>query len=127
MGTIRFASGGWVAARGRFVAQSARPRGTKTMAQKLTGDALKAALGKLNGWGEVNGRNAISKKFEFKDFNAAFGFMTRAALVAEKLDHHPEWFNVYNRVEVTLSTHDAGGVTERDVKLAEAMDRIAAG
>ena len=95
------------------------------MAQKLTGDALKAALGKLNGWGEVNGRNAISKKFEFKDFNAAFGFMARAALVAEKLDHHPEWFNVYNRVEVTLSTHDAGGVTERDVKLAEAMDRIA--
>ena len=95
------------------------------MAQKLTGEALKVALAKLNGWGEVNGRNAISKKFEFKDFNAAFGFMTRAALVAEKLDHHPEWFNVYNRVEVTLSTHDAGGVTERDVKLAEAMDRIA--
>ena len=97
------------------------------MAQKLTGDALKAALGKLNGWGEVNGRNAISKKFTFEDFNAAFGFMARAALVAEKLDHHPEWFNVYNRVEVTLSTHDAGGVTELDVKLAEAMDRIASG
>ena len=97
------------------------------MAQKLTGEALKAALGKLSGWGEVNGRNAISKKFEFKDFNAAFGFMARAALVAEKLDHHPEWFNVYNRVEVTLSTHDAGGVTERDIKLAEAMDRIASG
>jgi 4a-hydroxytetrahydrobiopterin dehydratase len=97
------------------------------MAQKLTGEALKVALAKLNGWGEVNGRNAISKKFTFEDFNAAFGFMARAALVAEKLDHHPEWFNVYNRVEVTLSTHDAGGVTERDVKLAEAMDRIAAG
>ena len=97
------------------------------MAQKLTGDALKAALAKLNGWSEVDGRDAISKKFTFEDFNAAFGFMARAALVAEKLDHHPEWFNVYNRVEVTLSTHDAGGVTERDVKLAEAMDRIAAG
>ncbi len=97
------------------------------MAQKLTGDALKAALAKLKGWGEVNGRNAISKKFTFEDFNAAFGFMARAALVAEKLDHHPEWFNVYNRVEVTLSTHDAGGVTELDVKLAAAMERIAAG
>jgi 4a-hydroxytetrahydrobiopterin dehydratase len=97
----------------------------ETMAQKLTGDALKAALGKLKGWGEVHGRNAICKKFTFEDFNAAFGFMARAALIAEKLDHHPEWFNVYNRVEVTLSTHDAGGVTDRDVKLAEAMDRIA--
>ena len=96
------------------------------MAQKLTDAALKAALAKLNGWGEVSGRNAISKKFTFEDFNAAFGFMARAALVAEKLDHHPEWFNVYNRVEVTLSTHDAGGVTELDVKLAEAMERIAA-
>ena len=95
------------------------------MAQKLTGDALKAALGKLNGWGEVNGRNAISKKFTFEDFNAAFGFMARAALVAEKLDHHPEWFNVYNRVEVTLSTHDAGGLTDLDIQLAEAMNGLA--
>jgi 4a-hydroxytetrahydrobiopterin dehydratase len=95
------------------------------MAQKLTGDARKSALAKLQGWSEVKGRDAISRKFMFEDFNAAFGFMTRAALVAEKLDHHPEWFNVYNKVEVTLATHDAGGITERDIKLAEAMDRIA--
>jgi 4a-hydroxytetrahydrobiopterin dehydratase len=93
--------------------------------QKLTGDARKTALGKLKGWSELKGRDAISKKFTFKDFNEAFGFMTRVALVAEKLDHHPEWFNVYKNVEVTLSTHDAGGLTERDVTLAEAMDRIA--
>jgi 4a-hydroxytetrahydrobiopterin dehydratase len=96
------------------------------MAQKLTGDARYAALGKLAGWSEVKGRDAISKKFVFADFNAAFGFMTRAALVAEKLDHHPEWFNVYKTVEVTLSTHDAGGLTERDIELARAMDRLAA-
>ena len=93
--------------------------------QKLSGEGRKAALAKLAGWSEVSGRDAISKKFVFKDFNQAFGFMTRAALVAEKLDHHPEWFNVYKTVEVTLSTHDAGGVTERDIKLAEAMDRLA--
>lgn len=95
------------------------------MAQKLTGKARKAALGRLKGWSEVGGRDAIGRKFVFADFNAAFGFMTRAALVAEKLDHHPEWFNVYKTVEVTLSTHDAGGVTERDIQLAEAMDKIA--
>src|ERR1041385_3882600 len=96
------------------------------MAQKLSADARKAALAKLNGWSEVKDRDAITKKFVFKDFNEAFGFMARAALVAEKLDHHPEWFNVYKTVEVTLSTHDAGGLTELDVKLAEAMDQIAA-
>jgi 4a-hydroxytetrahydrobiopterin dehydratase len=96
------------------------------MAEKLTGNARKAALAKLEGWSEVKGRDAISRKFTFEDFNAAFGFMARAALIAEKLDHHPEWFNVYNKVEVTLATHDAGGVTERDVKLAEAMNRLAA-
>jgi 4a-hydroxytetrahydrobiopterin dehydratase len=95
------------------------------MAQKLSADARKAALAKLSGWTEVPGRDAISKKFIFKDFNQAFGFMTRAALVAEKMDHHPEWFNVYKTVEVTLSTHDAGGVTELDVQLAQAMDRLA--
>ena len=95
------------------------------MAEKLTGNARTAALAKLTGWSEVAGRDAITKKFTFKDFNEAFGFMARAALVAEKLDHHPEWFNVYNKVEVTLATHDAGGVTERDVKLAEAMNRLA--
>ena len=95
------------------------------MAEKLTGSTRKSVLAKLDGWSEVEGRDAISKKFAFKDFNEAFGFMARVALIAEKLDHHPEWFNVYNRVEVTLATHDAGGVTERDVKLAEAMDRLA--
>jgi 4a-hydroxytetrahydrobiopterin dehydratase len=95
------------------------------MAQKLSADARKAAVSKLKGWEDVKGRDAIAKKFVFADFNAAFGFMVRAALVAEKLDHHPEWFNVYKTVEVTLATHDAGGVTELDVKLAEAMDKMA--
>ncbi len=95
------------------------------MPEKLTGSARKSALAKLAGWSEVKGRDAISRKFTFKDFNEAFGFMARAALIAEKLDHHPEWFNVYNKVEVTLATHDAGGVTERDVALAEAMNRLA--
>jgi len=95
------------------------------MSGKLHGDARKTALAGLKGWSEVVGRDAITKKFVFKDFNQAFGFMSRAALVAEKMDHHPEWFNVYKTVEVTLSTHDAGGLTERDVKLAEAMDKIA--
>ena len=94
------------------------------MAQKLAGEARQAALGRLKGWSEVADRDAITKKFVFADFNAAFGFMTRAALIAEKLDHHPEWFNVYKTVDVTLSTHDAGGVTERDIKLAEAMDKM---
>src|SRR5438046_9322686 len=93
--------------------------------EKLSASARTSALAKLAGWHEVANRDAITKKFAFKDFNEAFGFMARVALIAEKLDHHPEWFNVYNRVEVTLATHDAGGVTERDVKLAEAMDRLA--
>ena len=97
------------------------------MAQKLGAEARKAGLAKLSGWSDAKGRDAITKKFVFADFNEAFGFMTRAALVAEKLDHHPEWFNVYKNVEVTLATHDAGGVTELDMKLAEAMDRIAGG
>ena len=95
------------------------------MAQKLTGQGRTDALRKLSRWSEVSGRNAISRKFVFKDFNQAFGFMTRAALVAEKMDHHPEWFNVYKNVEVTLSTHDAGGVTELDIKLAGEMDKLA--
>ena len=95
------------------------------MAQKLTGDARQAALSKLSGWSEVKDRDAITRTLVFRDFNEAFGFMTRAALVAEKLDHHPEWFNVYKTVTVTLSTHDAGGLTERDIKLAEAMNRLA--
>ena len=95
------------------------------MAARLGNEARKAALAGLAGWSEAQGRDAITRKFVFADFNAAFGFMTRAALVAEKMDHHPEWFNVYKTVEVTLATHDAGGVTELDVKLAQAMNRIA--
>jgi len=97
------------------------------MAQKLAGADRTVALAKLSGWTEVQGRDAITRKFVFQDFNEAFGFMTRAALVAEKMDHHPEWFNVYKTVEVTLSTHDAGGVTELDVKLAQTMDKLAGG
>ena len=95
------------------------------MAAKLTGSARQSALAKLDGWSEVKGRDAITRQFMFKDFNEAFGFMARAALIAEKLDHHPEWFNVYNKVEVTLATHDAAGVTERDIELAMTMDRLA--
>jgi 4a-hydroxytetrahydrobiopterin dehydratase len=95
------------------------------MAQKLSGEARSRALARLKGWSEVKGRNAINKKFVFADFNEAFGFVARVALTAEKLDHHPEWSNVYKTVEVTLSTHDAGGLTELDVKLAEAMDKFA--
>ena len=85
-----------------------------------------AALTRLSGWTAATGRDAIQKTFKFKDFNAAFGFMTRGALAAEKADHHPEWFNVYNRVEVLLTTHEADGVTERDVALAKIMDAAAA-
>ncbi len=95
------------------------------MIRALTGKERETAVQSLDGWQEVSGRNAIQKKFSFKDFNAAFGFMTRVALLAEKMDHHPEWFNVYNRVEVTLSTHDADGVSERDIKMARAMDEWA--
>ena len=95
------------------------------MAQKLSGEPRSRVLARLNGWSEVKGRDAISKKFVFTNFSEAFGFMARVALVAEKLDHHPEWSNVYKTVEVTLSTHEAGGLTELDVKLAEAMDKFA--
>lgn len=95
------------------------------MAEKLTGDARKKALAKLKGWKKVRGRDAIEKSFVFKDFNEAFGWMARIALTAEKMDHHPEWFNVYRTVNVTLATHDAGGITELDVKLARTMDRLA--
>ena len=96
------------------------------MVEKLDGEARKQALAKLSGWTETPGRDAIAKTFVFNDFNEAFGFMSRVALVAEKQDHHPEWRNVYKTVEVVLSTHDAGGLTDRDIKLAEAMDRLAA-
>lgn len=93
---------------------------------KLEGEMRKQALAELKDWREVAGRDAIAKKFVFRDFNEAFGFMSRVALAAEKMDHHPEWSNVYKTVDVTLSTHDAGGVTEKDIALAKAMDRFAA-
>jgi len=85
-----------------------------------------SALETLRGWSALaSGRDAIQRTYRFADFNAAFGFMARVALIAEKLDHHPEWSNVYNRVEVTLTTHDAGGVTALDVELASFMDAAA--
>lgn len=92
---------------------------------KLEGQVRKNALAQLPDWRELPGRDAIARKFVFADFNQAFGFMARAALTAEKMDHHPEWSNVYKTVEVTLSTHDAGGVTEKDIELAKAMDGFA--
>jgi 4a-hydroxytetrahydrobiopterin dehydratase len=94
------------------------------MAQRLTGEARAAALARLIGWSEVPGRDAITKQFLFEDFHRAFGFMATAAIVADKMNHHPEWTNVYNKVDITLSTHDAGGLTELDIALAEAMDRL---
>ncbi|CAB3624054.1 MAG: 4a-hydroxytetrahydrobiopterin dehydratase [Achromobacter pulmonis] len=84
------------------------------------------ALAALSGWQAVAMRDAIEKRFRFANFNAAFGFMTRVAMFAEKLNHHPEWTNVYNRVDVMLTTHDAGGVTELDVRMAQFMDEVAA-
>jgi len=90
--------------------------------KKLDTTARAAALKTLKGWRDAEGRNAITREFQFKNFNEAFGFMTRVALLAEKMDHHPEWFNVYNKIEVTLSTHDAGGVTQNDVDMARAMN-----
>lgn len=94
------------------------------MAQTLTGEGRKQALSGIPGWSEVSGRDAIRRTFTFRDFNEAFGFMSRAALVAEKMDHHPEWSNVYKTVEVVLSTHDAGGLTALDIELAKAMNEI---
>ena len=92
---------------------------------KLT-DAERASLSsRLPSWTLVAGRDAITRSFRFADFNAAFGFMSRVALLAEKHDHHPEWFNVWNRVDITLSTHDAGGLSSRDVALAEAINAVA--
>lgn len=95
------------------------------MVERLSAEERRTALSRLKGWSEVPGRDAIARTFTFRDFNEAFGFMTRAALIAEKSDHHPEWRNVYKTVEVVLSTHDANGVTARDIALAEAMDKIA--
>ena len=95
------------------------------MVERLTAEARKSALEGLPGWVETPGREAIARTFVFKDFNEAFGFMARSALVAEKNDHHPEWRNVYKTVDVVLSTHDAGGVTGLDIELAKTMNAIA--
>lgn len=95
------------------------------MTTKLGGQARKDALATLAGWSEVSGRDAIQKSFKFADFNQAWGFMSRVALAAEKADHHPEWANVYNRVEIVLSTHDAGGLSEKDISLARFIDALA--
>jgi len=89
---------------------------------KLSDDQIKEKLNELQGWQLVNGK--LHKEFQFKDFNQAFGFMTRAAIHAEKMNHHPEWFNVYNKLKVDLMTHDAGGITENDVKLAKILNSL---
>ena len=96
------------------------------MTEKLTAEERAADLAPLleNGWAMIEGRDAILKTFIFRNFIDAFGWMTRAAMEAEKADHHPEWRNVYNRVEVVLTTHDADGLTAKDVALAKAMDKL---
>jgi 4a-hydroxytetrahydrobiopterin dehydratase len=96
------------------------------MAERLTDAARAAALAELVGWDTVEARDAITKVYLFKDFNAAFGFMAQVAVLADQADHHPEWSNVYNRVVIVLTTHDAGGLTKRDIDLAKAIDGIAA-
>ena len=94
---------------------------------RLLGAERETALAPLPAWEEADGRDAITRIFTFPDFSAAFGWMTRVALVAEAMNHHPEWANTYNRVEVTLATHDAKGLTRRDIELAQRMDQMAAG
>ena len=95
------------------------------MIQTLDDAAREAALAELDGWQPAADRDAITRSFSFGNFIEAWGFMTEVAMEAEKANHHPEWFNVYNRVEILLSTHDAGGLTERDIALAKVIDRIA--
>ena len=95
------------------------------MARKLDPAERETVRAELPLWHMVDGRDALTRTIKFKDFSDAFGFMTQVALAAEKLDHHPEWSNVWNRVEITLSTHDAGGLTERDIKLARIIDKLA--
>jgi 4a-hydroxytetrahydrobiopterin dehydratase len=94
------------------------------MVAKLTASERQAALGGLSAWSHDAAADTISRDFKFKDFSEAFGFMTRVALLAQAADHHPEWRNVYNKVSITLTTHDAGGLTARDVALATAIDRL---
>lgn len=95
------------------------------MSKKLEGAERQDALATVSGWSMVEGRDAIAKRFEFSNFNQAFAFMTRVALYAEKIDHHPEWFNVYRTVDVTLATHDVDGLSELDIRMAKFMDKAA--
>jgi 4a-hydroxytetrahydrobiopterin dehydratase len=92
------------------------------MIQKLTSEQRTTQLKQLDGWEATEGRDAIRRQLQFADFNEAFGFMTRVAIKAQQMDHHPEWSNVYNKVDITLSTHDANGLTERDIELAKFID-----
>lgn len=96
-----------------------------TKIHRLTSEERAQQLAELRGWQAVAGRDAIQRQLKFADFNEAFGFMARVAIKAQEMDHHPEWFNVYNRVDVTLSTHDADGLTSRDIALARFIDSIA--
>jgi len=96
------------------------------MNDKIRPDMIEQLLSELNGWQEALAGKAIYRRFEFADFNEAFGFMTRVAIKAQEMDHHPEWTNVYNRVEITLTSHDANDLTDRDAKLAKFIDSIAA-
>ena len=96
------------------------------MAEQLTGTARTKALAQIPAWREVEGRDAVTRTFQFADFKQAMAFMVCVALKAEQMNHHPEWFNVYNKVETTLTTHDAGGLTARDIELARFMDSAAA-
>ncbi|MXQ88379.1 hypothetical protein E5288_WYG021293 [Bos mutus] len=127
-------------AQGRVIVSSSRSQSNPTSTQRLiTVDHKAGKAHRLSaeerdqllpnlravGWNELEGRDAIFKQFHFKDFNRAFGFMTRVALQAEKLDHHPEWFNVYNKVHITLSTHECAGLSERDVNLASFIEQVA--
>jgi 4a-hydroxytetrahydrobiopterin dehydratase len=97
------------------------------MVHKLTSEERATQVAQLHNWQAVPGRDAIQRQLQFADFNEAFGFMTRVAIKAQQMDHHPEWFNVYNKVDVTLSTHEANGLTERDIELARFIDDIAKG
>jgi 4a-hydroxytetrahydrobiopterin dehydratase len=110
---------------GDTIRQASRHLKEDQMTSKLSGPARTDALATLKGWTEVASRDAITKGFRFADFNEAWGFMTRVALAADKADHHPEWSNVYNKVEIVLSTHDAGGLSAKDVALAKFIDSIA--
>jgi 4a-hydroxytetrahydrobiopterin dehydratase len=116
---------GWIPGHPAVLELPSHVKQESIMAERLSAEARKQALKGLPGWMDTPGREAIGRTFTFKDFNEAFGFMARAALVAEKNDHHPEWRNVYKTVEVVLATHDAKGVTALDIELAKAMNAIA--